>query len=113
MKSAKNLLIPFIIMILLAVGVGVNFAIDRAKKNRIINTTDNTVDLIYISPVDITSVSVLHKEGNVNVKIDKKTSNNGTSQFVYSGSDKGAESYSQSMMGDFIILRRPTPAVRL
>lgn len=102
MKSAKNLLIPFIVMILLALGVGVNFAIDKAKKNSVVNPTDNTVDLLYVSPVDISSVSVLHKEGNLNVKVDKKNSNNGSNQYTYSGSDKGTDSYSQSVMGDFI-----------
>lgn len=102
MKSAKNLLIPFIIMILLAVGVVVFFAIDKNKNRTEVTTTNISVDLLYVSPVEIASVSVMHKEGNINVKVEKKTSSNGSDVFTYSGSDKGSETYSQTEMGNFV-----------
>lgn len=102
MKSAKNLLIPFIIMILLAIGVVVFFAIDRKRNNQESSTTNVSVDLLYVSPVDIDSVEVLHREGNINVRIDKKTSSSGSDVYTYSGSDKGQESYSQTEMGAYV-----------
>ena len=102
MKSAKNLLIPFVIMILLAIGVVVFFAIDRNRNNAQATTTYVSVDLLYVSPVDIDSVSVLHKEKGVNVKIEKKTSSSGSDVYTYSGSDKGQESYSQSEMATYV-----------
>jgi hypothetical protein len=102
MKSAKNLLIPFIIMILLGIGVVVFFAIDLSKKVIVDTSSSNSVDFLYVSPVDIASVNVLHKEGNLNVRIDKKTSSSGSDVYSYSGSDKGTMNYSQTSMGSFV-----------
>lgn len=102
MKTAKNLLIPFIIMILLAVGVVVFFAIDKRWSRSPAQTSVNSVDVLYISPVDVASVSVLHKENNLTVRVDKKTSNNGSDSYIYAGDDKDGDSYSQSELSIFM-----------
>ena len=102
MKSAKNLLIPSIVLILLALTVGVFFIVDRYTKRHPVETTLNTVDLLYINPVDLASVSVFHKESNVTVRIDKKSAANGSDVYSYSGSDKGSDSYSQNEMASFV-----------
>lgn len=103
MKSAKNLLVPLVIMILLAIGVVVFFVVDRSLKKRPAETSYNQVDLLYISPVDIASVSVLHRDGNVNVKVDRSQAADGTVVYGYSGSDKSSENYSQTKMEEFMI----------
>ena len=102
MKSAKNLLIPFIVMILLAIGVVVFFVVDRGLKMRTAETTYATVDLLYINPVEISSVSVQHRDGGINVKVDRTQNANGTVVYNYSGSDKGSGVYSQSHMESFL-----------
>ena len=102
MKTAKNLVIPLIIMILLAIGVVVFFAVDKNKNGGGEPTSVSRVDLLYISPVDVLSVSVQHMDTGVTVKVDKKTSGSGSYVYSYSGSDMGGEAYSQSLMGDFV-----------
>ena len=102
MKSAKNLLIPLIVMILLAIGVVAYFVVDRFSKRHPAETTYNLVDLLYISPVEISSVSVLHRDSNADVKIDRSQSANGTDVYTYSGSDKSSNAYSQSEMASFV-----------
>ena len=102
MKSAKNLLIPLIVMILLAIGVVAFFVVDRFIKKNPSETTYATVDLLYVNPVEIASVSVKHRDSGVEVKIDKSQSAGGTTVYTYSGSDKGSSVYSQSEMGIFI-----------
>ena len=102
MKSAKNLLIPFIVMILLAIGVVVFFAVDRGMKNRTAETTYAKVDLLYINPVEISSVNVLHRDGGINVKVERSQTANGSVVYNYSGSDKGPGVYSQGDMESFL-----------
>ena len=58
MKSAKNLVIPFAILILLGIGVLVFFVIDRSMKEPEGTSQRNNVDLLYLSLVDVSSVSV-------------------------------------------------------
>ena len=102
MKSAKNLLIPFIVMILLALGVVVFFVVDRGIKMRTAETTYAKVDLLYVNPVEIASVSVLHRDSGINVKVDRSQNANGSVVYNYSGSDKGSGSYSQTAMESFL-----------
>lgn len=102
MKSAKNLLIPLIVMILLAIGVVVFFALDNIKKKPGGTTGGQTVDLLYISPVEIASVNVFHKTGNIDVRVEKKTDNGGSPVYTYLGSDKGTDGYSQTAMEEFV-----------
>ena len=64
MKTAKNLVIPLIIMILLAIGVVVFFAVDSNKNGGGEPTSVSRVDLLYISPVDVLSVSGSDLTGN-------------------------------------------------
>lgn len=101
MKSAKNLLIPFIVMILLAIGVVVFYFVDRGMKDHPASTTYNNVDLLYISPMDVFSVKVLQKSGN-EVRVDRTQSADGTVLYDYKGSDKGLETYSQSEMSAYV-----------
>ena len=102
MKSAKNLLIPLIVMILLAIGVVVFFALDNIKKKPGGTTGGQTVDLLYISPVEIASVNVFHKTENIDVRVEKKTDNGGSPVYTYLGSDKGTDGYSQTAMEEFV-----------
>ena len=102
MKTAKNLLIPLIIMILLGIGVVVFFAVDKNRNAGIEPTSVSRVDLLYISPVDVSSVSVQHRDSGVTVRVDKKTSGSGSDVYSYSGSDRTGEGYSQTLMGDFV-----------
>ena len=101
MKTAKNLIAPLVVMILLAIGVVVFFAVD--KNNSTHETSANaTVDLLYVSPVEVSSVEVFHKEGGIKVRIDKSTSSSGSDVYAYSGSDKGSNEYSKSEMETFV-----------
>ena len=68
MKSAKNLLIPFIVMVLLGIGVLVFYLVDSGLKQPEGPTKNNTTDLLYVSPVDFASISIFHKDNNIDVK---------------------------------------------
>lgn len=102
MKSAKNLLIPLIVMILLALGVVVYFVVNKINRKNPENSSQNTVDLLYISHVDIASVSVHHRDGNIIVAVNKEVSSGENYVYTYSGNDKGQGIYSQSEMGLFL-----------
>lgn len=102
MKTAKNLLIPAIVMILLVIGVVVFYFVDRGIKDHPASTTVNNVDLLYINPMDVASVKVLQKDGNNEVRVDKSQSADGTVVYNYNGRDKGLETYSQSEMAAYV-----------
>ena len=102
MKSAKNLMIPFIILVFLGIGAVVFFAVDKRMKQPEGTSAGNKVDLLYLSYVDISSVNVLHRDGNHNIRIDMKNAANGSRSYIYAGSDKADYSYSQSKMGEFV-----------
>ena len=102
MKSAKNLMIPFIILVFLGIGAVVFFAVDKGLKEPEDTSAGNKVDLLYLSHVDISSVNVLHRDGSLNVRVDIKNSAGGSSTYTYSGSDKETDSYSQGKMGEFV-----------
>ena len=102
MKSARNLLIPFFVMILLGIGVVVFFFVDRFMKAPEGTTKASTVDLLYINPVDVSSVKVLHRDAKLTVKVDKKNTVSGSYVYTYSGDDKSNDNYSQGKMDEFV-----------
>lgn len=102
MKSAKHLVIPFIILVLLGVAALVFYVVDKRMKEPEVTSTGAPVDILYISPVDIASVNVFHRDGNLNVKVGKTTSTNGSSVYSYLGDDKAGDSYSQVVMDEFV-----------
>jgi len=101
MKTAKNLLLPLIVMILLGIGVVVFFAIDK-NRNSGGEPQVNKVELLYISPVEFASVSVKHKDSDINVKVDMTISANGSYIYTYSGNDKATGGYSQNLMDEYV-----------
>ena len=102
MKTAKNLLLPLIIMILLGIGVVVFFAVDK-NMNRGADPSDVTkVYLLYISPVDVASVSVSHRDSGITATVNKKTTGSGSDVYSYNGTDKTGDGYSQSLMEDYV-----------
>ena len=102
MKSAKHLLIPFIVLVLLGVAALVFYFVDKRMKEPDVTSAGAPVDILYISPVDIASVNVFHRDGNLNVKVGKTTSSNGSSVYSYLGDDKASDSYSQTEMDEFV-----------
>ena len=102
MKSAKNLLIPFVILVLLGIAALVFFIVDKHMKEPDGTSAGNPVDLLYISPVDVASVNVFHRDGNLNIKVEQKTSASGSNVYTYLGDDKAGDSYSQTEMDEFV-----------
>ena len=104
MKSAKNLLIPLIVLIVLALGVAVYFIYQNANKPE--ETAETMIDVLYIGVQDVQDVTVTSNvEGSPVVDIKASVDSLGNIIYSYEGSDKeeGA-SYSQSTMASFVSL---------
>ncbi|MCR4689021.1 MAG: DUF4340 domain-containing protein [Saccharofermentans sp.] len=104
MKSAKNLLIPLIVLIVLAVAVVGYFIYKNANKPE--ETLDTMIDVLYIGSQDVQSVEVrASAEGSPVVKVSCNASDLNNIVYTYEGSDKeeGA-TYSQRIMSSYISL---------
>lgn len=62
MKSAKNLLVPFIVLIMLVIGLIVYSAVERFRNTEPSETSDGVYDVLYYNPGDISSISVYNRE---------------------------------------------------
>ena len=62
MKSVKNLLAPFIILVALIIGVVIYYAVTNAGKNKPEETSSGVMSIVYVSPSELSSISVFDKE---------------------------------------------------
>lgn len=104
MKSVKNLLVPFIIMIMLVIGVIVYYAVERFRNKEPSETSSSgAVDVVYYNSTDVSSLSVFSRDtGNTTSVICRNDGNNGMI-YEYSGDDADQGTvYSQYKLYDFV-----------
>ena len=104
MKSLKNLLIPFIILIALVIGVVIYYAVNNAgigSSNE--SSATGAVDVVFINTLDLSSVTVYNRSTANNTKVNCISASDGSITYEYAGDDVMAgEKYSQSSLYDFV-----------
>ena len=103
MKSVKNLIIPFIILIALIICVIVYYAVDTFKGREPSETTTSGVDVIYYNLSDISSVSVNNRQTGHNSLVNCFADAYNNVVFEYSGDDAEPDTnYSQSRLSEYV-----------
>ncbi len=103
MKSIKNLLIPFIILIVLAISAIVYFVAENTKKNKPAETTGGMVDIVYYNPSDISSLSVYSRDTGHTSAVNFSIDSNDVIHYEYCGDDAApGVNYSQSKLALFV-----------
>ena len=103
MKSAKNLLVPFIIFIALVLCVIVYFVVEMVKKNEPEQTSAGLINVVYVNPGDISSLTVYNRDTGVNSVVNCSLMSNGSMNFDYKGDDaEEGEKYSQAGLYTYV-----------
>ena len=103
MKSVKNLLVPFIILVALSLFAAVYFIADSISKKKVDENLEGTFTVFSCSTSEITSISVRNNESGYTSVV--KCSNDGSGNTVceFAGDDYNAsEKYSQSKLMSFV-----------
>lgn len=102
MKSVKNLLAPFIILIALIIGVIVYFAVTNAGNKKPDETSSGVMSIVYVNSSELSSLSV-YDSSTQHTSVVKSSSVNGVITFEYQGDDAvPGESYSQSGLTSYV-----------
>ena len=102
MKSGKNLIIPFIILVILIVGVVIYFAVSNSGSNE--STDASTVNALYIGVSEVKSLQVTSTDPSFpQVQVDVIKNDDGSQDFAYNGSDFDPEvTYSSVKMSAYV-----------
>lgn len=102
MKSVKNLLAPFIILIALIIGVIVYFAVTNAGKKQPAETSSGVMTIVYVNPTELSSLTV-YDSANQHTSVVKCSMINDIMTYEYQGDDAVAgEAYSQVGLSSFV-----------
>lgn len=103
MKNGKSLLIPFIVMVILFIGVIVYFAFSGKGKTDE-SQEASTVNALYIGLSEVKSISVTSSDPSFpEVRIDVINNSDGTQSYSYNGSDSDPEeNYSDIKMTSYL-----------
>ena len=93
MKSVKNLLVPFIIMIALVIGVIIYYAVESIKASKPSDPSDVGTDVVYFNSTDISSLSVLNNVTGRIVKINCSIAGDNDIIYEYLGDDAEPDSH--------------------
>ena len=104
MKSVKNLLVPFVIMIALIIGVAVYIAVDKIKNNEPSETLSaDGFDVLYFNKSDLSSISVYNRETGQTSIVTFLSDGNNNIIFKYSGDDADSDiKYSQYKLSIYV-----------
>ena len=103
MKSVKNLIIPALILLFLAVFAIVYFAIDSFRNKNSNDPTDNIIKIVDFETSAIASVNVHNNENGYNCKVVRTTAADGSDKFEYQGDDVDPnEKYSDSKLAEYV-----------
>ena len=103
MKSLKNLLVPFIIVIALVICAIVYLIADYAGKNNIDESSSGMIEVVYYNLTDISSLSVYNRDTGITSNVKCSLNSDGTVHFDYVGDDSSSdEKYSQMSLYKYI-----------
>ena len=102
MKSVKNLLAPFIILIALIIGVIVYFVVTNAGKKQPDESSSGVTTIVYVNPSELSSLSV-YDSVNRHTAVIKCSMINGSINYEYQGDDAVAgDAYSQAGLSSYV-----------
>lgn len=114
MKSWKSLIIPFIIMVVLIIGVAIYFAFTGSQP---LDTTQSVlyVNALYVGASDVKSLTVTSSDPSFpEVRIDVSKNDDDTLSYDYNGTDVDPdEEYSDTKMSEYISFLTDYSAVLL
>lgn len=103
MKSLKNLLAPFIILIALVIGVVIYYVVNNAQNKAASETSGGAIDIVYFSSTNVSSLTVYNRDTNQNIIVNCTTNSDGTVNYQYNGDDARAdENYSQLSLSYYV-----------
>ena len=103
MKSIKNLLVPFIILIALVISAVVYFAVEKIRSKEPADTSVGMVDIVYYNASDIASLSVYDRENGIDSLVNCSLDSNNTIHYEYCGADaEPSVTYSQSKLAAYV-----------
>ncbi|MBR3342109.1 MAG: DUF4340 domain-containing protein [Clostridiales bacterium] len=103
MKSAKNLLVPFIVLIMLVIGLIVYSAVERFRNTEPSETSDGVYDVLYYNPGDISSISVYNRETGHSSVVKCLLDSDNNIQYEYLGDDaEPGVYYAQYKLSDYV-----------
>ena len=102
MKSVKNLLAPFIILVALIIGVIVYFVVTNAGKKQPDESSSGVTTIVYVNPSELSSLSV-YDSVNRHTAVIKCSMINGSINYEYQGDDAVAgDAYSQAGLSSYV-----------
>ena len=103
MKSVKNLLVPFIILVALVIGVIVYYAVDKFRNNEPSETSAVSYDILYYNPSDIMSLSVFERKSGHSSLVNCQMDANNNIFYSYAGDDaEPGAGYSQYKLFEYV-----------
>lgn len=103
MKSVKNLIVPSIILLFLAVFSIVYFAIDSIRNKNAAETGNDSLKIVDYEQADIASVNVHNNVTGYNSKVVRTANSDGTGKYEFQGDDfDPSEKYSESRLADYV-----------
>ena len=103
MKSVKNLLVPFIIMVMLLIGVIIYWVVSANGNNEPSNNTSGQIDIAYFRSSDINTLSVYNNETQYTSVIKLSVDSYGYTQYQFQGDDvQTGEKYSQLRISEYV-----------
>ena len=103
MKSVKNLIVPSIILLFLAVFAIVYFAVESFRSRNTIETDTDSVKIVSYESSEIASVIVHNNATGYNSKVVRTANSDGTDKYEFSGDDfDPSEKYSEAKLADYV-----------
>ena len=102
MKSVKNLIVPFIILIALIIGVVIYYVATNIKNSQVTETSQGYVDVVFFNSTDVSSLSVYNSETQFTSLVNCTVGTNDSITFEYKGDDAvEGQKYSHSKLYDY------------
>ena len=103
MKSVKNLIVPSIILLFLAVFAIVYFAVESFRNRKAAETESDSVKIVSFEASEIASLNVHNNVTGYNSKVVRTANNDGTDKYEFLGDDADpSEKYSSSKLADYV-----------
>ena len=103
MKSVKNLIVPFIILVALVIGVVVYYAVTNSRNSKPSESNTGLINVVFVNSTDIESISSFNRDTSHYAVVKCTTDSNGIMHCEYTGDDAlPGEQYSGSGLSDFI-----------
>ncbi len=103
MKSIKNLIVPAIILVVLAICAIVIWAVDKFRSNEPVESSGGMIDVVYFNQTDISKLTLTGRDNGHSTVVLCSLDSSGSVYYSYQGDDYDpADSYSQTKLSAFV-----------